>query len=141
MAAQSKKSRPSGQSGSRPASKSSAQSTPSKATPGKANAPAPGKAPSTGWRRELERRSAPALIVLHGLPRWLVPIAMGLLLLVGLLGPRIIGGVALLCVGAFLGWLLAVSWPLISGSARMIRLLVVAAVLGVGIARLVGWYA
>jgi hypothetical protein len=41
----------------------------------------------------------------------------------------------------FLGWLLAVSWPLVSGSARLVRLLVVAAVLGVGVARLVGWYA
>ncbi len=136
MAAQSKKPRPSGQSNSRASSKS-----PGKPTPARSTAPATGKVPSTGWRRELERRSAPALIVLHGLPRWLVPIAMGLLLLVGLLAPSIIGGIALLGLGVFLGWLLAVSWPLVSGSARLVRLLVVAAVLGVGVARLVGWYA
>ncbi len=89
-------------------------------------------------RAALERRSAPLLVRLHGAPRWVTFIGLAALLLLGLLLPFRLAGLLLLVVAAFLGWLLALSWPLLSGQGRLLRVLVVAIVLGAGIGRLAG---
>jgi len=76
---------------------------------------------------------------LKRLPRLVLPIAMGLLLLGGLLLPSQFAGLLLLVVAVFLGWLLALSWPVLNGSSRAIRLLVVVVVTFATFWRLAGY--
>jgi len=84
-------------------------------------------------RKRVEVLSAPTLIRLHALPRAFMPILILLLMFVGLMKDDAIGGIALIIVAAFVGWLLYLSWPLLEGRARILRalavLLVVAAAL------------
>jgi hypothetical protein len=72
--------------------------------------------------------SRPVLLRLHTLPGWVVPLVTLALLLGGLFFGGVIGFACLLLVAAFLGWLLAVSWPAISTGGRLLRLAAVAAV-------------
>lgn len=48
------------------------------------------------------------------------------IMLVGLFLPGFLGAVVLLALAGFLGWLLARTWPYVPGSARAIRLIVLA---------------
>jgi uncharacterized protein DUF6703 len=80
-------------------------------------------------RRSLERSSARALLYLHQLPRWLPPVVLAALLLAGLTVPGPAGAVALVLVAAFLGWLAALSWPRLSPSGRLLRVLAVCGLL------------
>ena len=77
----------------------------------------------------LHRMSAPLLLRLHAMPRWVVPILLAVLLVTGFALEGWAGALPLAVVGIFLGWLLALSWPLIRPTSRLIRLVVVAAVL------------
>jgi hypothetical protein len=75
------------------------------------------------------------------LPRWLLIMAIGSSLLLGLVlsdGFAWLGAIFLLLVAAFLGWLLALSWPLLSGGRRFIRLLVVMALIGLAYLKVTG---
>jgi len=78
-------------------------------------------------RSSLERSSARALVVLHQLPVWLVPIVLAGLLVTGLAVPGWPGALALILVAAFLGWLAALSWPRLGPGTRLLR---VAAIVG-----------
>jgi hypothetical protein len=84
------------------------------------------------------RHSAGPLIVLHRLPTVLVPIIMGVLLVAGLVLPWPAAGLLLLVVAVFLGWLLALSWPVISWPGRIVRALAVLALLAMTVLRLAG---
>jgi hypothetical protein len=75
---------------------------------------------------------------LHALPRWTVPLATAVLVFVGLYSGAVIGGLCLLVVAGFLGWLVSLSWPQLSRSARLVRLLVLGLVVGSALARLSG---
>src|SRR5262245_61583663 len=91
---------------------------------------------ATGARGAFEDRSRPLLRWMHALPRWIVVIAPAILLFLGLIltGPVAwVGGILLLLVAAFLGWLTALSWPAISPSARLLRVVVVLALVGVAV--------
>lgn len=79
--------------------------------------------PTTGARATIERRSAKLLLVLHQLPRLVVPLAMAGLFALAVLvrGPIGIGG--LLVLLAFVGWLSYLSWPAIEARGRTVRLL------------------
>lgn len=110
-------------------------------------APTSGRAPQQpvarqdSARRSLERFSAPILVTLHGMPRWIVPVVMAALLFLGLIltGPYAwIGTVLLVVVGIFVLWLSALSWPILTGSARLMRVLVVGAVFGVAVLKALG---
>jgi hypothetical protein len=76
-------------------------------------------------RKRIEVLSAPSLIRLHSLPRAVVPVVIILLMFVGLVKDNALGGIALLLVSAFVGWLLYLSWPLLEGRARILRALTV----------------
>jgi uncharacterized protein DUF6703 len=80
-------------------------------------------------RQAAERRSAKPLLYLHQLPTWVAPLVMVALLVAGLAvkGPG--GAVALCGVAAVLGWLAAISWPRLSASGRLGRILGIAVVL------------
>ncbi len=87
-------------------------------------------------RNALERRSFRYLLILQRVPRWLVVIAMALALFFGLIQSGSLawlGGILLLIVALFLGWLLALAWPILSPAARGIRLIVVAATVGLAL--------
>ncbi len=79
----------------------------------------------TGLRASLERASLPLLTQLARLPRWLVGLIPGVLLLGGLLVPPPWGIVLLSIVTLFLAWLLVLSWPRLSGRSRVLRIAVV----------------
>ena len=84
------------------------------------------------FRKRLEKASAPYLARVHALPRWVLPVFMTIILLIGLLAnpkesPGLwIGFFALLFIGLFLTWLLALSWPLLTRSSKVLRVLVAA---------------
>jgi hypothetical protein len=74
-------------------------------------------------------------------PRWLLIVGLGSALLLGLILTDAwawLGGIFLLFVAAFLGWLLALSWPLLSSGRRFIRILVVGALVGMSILKFGG---
>lgn len=97
--------------------------------------------PKSSMRAEFERRSFPLMAGLTAMPRWLLVIAIGSFLLLGLVlsdSFAWLGAVFLLLVAAFLGWLLALSWPLLSNGRRFIRLLVVLALIGLAYYKVTG---
>ena len=76
-------------------------------------------------RGALERASLPVLARLTSLPRWLVGLVPGVLLLGGLLAPPPWGTIMLGLVALFLAWLLVLSWPRLEGRSKVIRTFVV----------------
>ncbi len=80
-------------------------------------------------RQAVERASAQPLIFLQQLPRWLPPVAVLALLIAGLVVPGWIGAVAFVLVAAFLAWLGYLSWPTITTSGRLLRIVAVACLL------------
>jgi len=84
-------------------------------------------------RRRVEQRSAAPLVFLHGLPRWIVPLALLAVLIVGFTVPGWVGGVVLAAVAVFLGWFSYLSWPSLTVSARLLRAVTIAAVIAVAI--------
>ena len=98
--------------------------------------------PSSGQSRQsLERASIPILTKLMAIPRWLIVVLMGAFLFLGLIQTGSLswlGGIFLLIVGGFLGWLLVLSWPALTPGRRATRLIVVAAVLGIAVLKFLG---
>lgn len=83
-----------------------------------------------------ERASLPATRFLAGLPPWVpVVIVFALVLLGGFLGPW--GAIPLGLVVLFLLWMLALSWPRLRPSERLMRIAVVALVVGLTIIKVV----
>jgi hypothetical protein len=100
-----------------------------------------GNSPGGNPRGNIERASIPILVKLHALPRWLlvILIASSLLLGLALTGPLApLGAIFLLIVATFLGWLLMLSWPVLRPGRRMIRLVLVLAVLGLAVLKALG---
>ena len=95
-------------------------------------------APASSWRRGFEVRSAPLLATIHRLPRWIVPLGLAAVLVLGLVLASPLAGLLLLLVAAFLGWLLALSWPLVDGRGRVLRLAIVVGLVVVAVLRLAG---
>lgn len=101
----------------------------------------PARQPADSPRGNLERASVPILMRLLALPRWLIVVLMGTFLFLGLIQTgnlAWLGGIFLLIVGGFLGWLLALSWPVLSTGRRISRIVVVAAVLGIAVLKFLG---
>jgi hypothetical protein len=82
-------------------------------------------------RQAAERRSARPLLYLYQLPRWVPPVVLAVLLVVGLAVKGPVGAVALVAVAVVLGWLAAVSWPRLAASGQAGRVLVIAVLLAV----------
>ena len=75
-------------------------------------------------RKRVTDLSAPILLRIHGLPKFLVPGLIAVLMLLGLFLPAPYSGVALTAVSVFIGWLMYVSWPLLDSKSKLIRSLV-----------------
>ena len=78
--------------------------------------------PSTGLRRAVEQRSATLLVFLSHQPKLLVPVGSLLLLVGGLLLPPLYGAVCLVLLVLLVSWLSYLSWPVVAGQARILRL-------------------
>lgn len=130
----------------RPQSRGSANRRPSRSAvhdrasrPGGARRPAapPPSAP-TDARGALEHASLPILTFLTRLPRWLVGLVPGVLLLGGLLAPSPWGPMLLGLVTLFVGWLLALSWPKLAGRSRALRTVLVLGLVAFTVGRATG---
>jgi len=75
-------------------------------------------------RKRVTDLSAPALLRIHGLPKFLVPGLIAVLMVLGLFLQAPYSGIALTVVSVFIGWLMYLSWPLLDSKSRTIRLLV-----------------
>jgi hypothetical protein len=75
-------------------------------------------------RKRVTDLSAPTLLRLHSLPKFLVPALIAVLMLLGLFLPAPYSGFALTVVSIFIGWLMYLSWPLLDTKSRIIRFLV-----------------
>ncbi|MEV4474354.1 DUF6703 family protein [Nonomuraea sp. NPDC049504] len=77
---------------------------------------------ATGLREAVERRSAvPMAWMFTQLPRWVAPALMVLLLLAGFAVTNPLGGLAVLPVIAFIGWLAYLSWPSLGAGGKLLR--------------------
>jgi hypothetical protein len=77
---------------------------------------------ATGLRKEVERRSAtPMAFLFTQVPKWAAPAVLVVLLLAGFAVADWLGGVAVLPVLAFVGWLAYLSWPSLGAGGRLLR--------------------
>jgi hypothetical protein len=86
-------------------------------------------------RQEIERVSAPLLVLFHRLPR---PVFAALPLLLLVLGAFLPVPLALVCLALallLLGWLAFLSWPRASGGQKLMRLVVPGLVVAIAILR------
>jgi hypothetical protein len=81
---------------------------------------------SSPTRREVSRLSAPVLAWLSMRPKVLLPIVSVALLLGGLALPTAYGVPLLVLLLLVVGWLVYLSWPVVAGPARVVRLVLLA---------------
>jgi len=86
-------------------------------------------------RETLERKSATYLLWLHQLPLWVFPVLTACLLIAGFALRGWAGAAVLFVLAATLGWLAALSWPRLPAQGRVLRALIIAAVLAVAVVR------
>lgn len=89
-------------------------------------------------RSRFEDVSRGPLVALHRVPKPLIVIGLAAFLVGGLLLPTPWGPISLVILGVFLGWLLALSWPVIPGASRVLRLITVALLFGAAYMRATG---
>jgi len=90
---------------------------------------------------KLAQLSAPVLLFIHGLPRFVFPTFTAALLLGGLfVKSGFVGGILLLALDLVLGWLIALSWQLLTPSARLIRSIMLVVVIWYAFGRFTGTY-
>ena len=75
-------------------------------------------------------RGAALLVFLSRLPRWVVLVAVLVIVIVGLAAPGAAGSVLLVALAGLLGWLLMVAWPVLPAGGRALRVTTIALVLG-----------
>ncbi|MEV0585905.1 DUF6703 family protein [Nonomuraea sp. NPDC050310] len=77
---------------------------------------------ATGLRKRVEERSGPPMTFLFVyVPRWVVPVVMVGLLLAGFAVQSWLGGLAVLPVIVFVGWLAYLSWPSLKPGGKLLR--------------------
>jgi hypothetical protein len=84
----------------------------------------------TTFRRRVEQQAGPLVIMLARLPRVVPFLLVAGLLVAGLLAKGVVGAALLLVLAALLSVLLLLSWPALNAQARILRLAVVALVVG-----------
>jgi len=77
----------------------------------------------------VERASAPVLLWLSARPKFLIPVLSAALLLGGLAAPLAIGVPLLVLLLVLVGWLSYLSWPVVQGAQKAVRLATVGLVL------------
>jgi ABC-type multidrug transport system fused ATPase/permease subunit len=72
-------------------------------------------------RKKITDLSAPVLLRIHALPRFIVPALMAIFLVLGLFLKPPISGISLSVVCLFVAWLMYLSWPLLDPRSKFIR--------------------
>ncbi|GAA2267857.1 DUF6703 family protein [Actinomadura sp. NPDC048955] len=93
---------------------------------------------ATGLRAAVERRSATAVVFLHRMPRWILLVAVFVLLVIGMAGTGWVAAAGLLVLAAALGWFAYLNWPALDGSGRVLRLAALAVLVGFALGRGIG---
>ncbi|NUR86184.1 MAG: hypothetical protein HOY71_19055 [Nonomuraea sp.] len=89
------------------------------------------------FRKGVEARSATLMVYLSTqLPRWVAPVVLVALLLVGLAVTNPLGALAVLPVLAFVAWLAFLSWPSIGLGGKALRVVVMAFLIALIVTRL-----
>ena len=88
-------------------------------------------------RREVSRLSAPVLAWLSLRPKVLLPIVSAALLIGGLALPPAAGVPLLVLLLLLVGWLSYLSWPVVVGTARLVRLVLLGMIAVAIVSRLV----
>jgi hypothetical protein len=78
--------------------------------------------PSRSLRRQVEHASLPVMARLHALPRLVTPLATLVLIVVGAFAPIPVALVAFGLLFLFVAWIAYLSWPVVPGSGRVMRL-------------------
>lgn len=94
-----------------------------------------------GFRPALERQSAPWLLMLHRLPRFVIPVLLAALLFGGLVLSdqwAWLGAIMLGIITLFIAWLSALAWPVLKPGSRLARGLLVVALAGVTVLKALG---
>ncbi len=86
-------------------------------------------------RRVIELRSGPALVLLGRAPKVVPFLLVAGLLVGGLSQHTALGGLFLLVLLAFAGWVTYLAWPVLQPPARAIRLLVLVLLVGAAAVR------
>ncbi|GAA1722702.1 hypothetical protein GCM10009765_83320 [Fodinicola feengrottensis] len=89
------------------------------------------------WRGVLQERTAGVAVRLSRVPRFLLIGLFGGLVVLGLAGPGLLGAIPLLLIAAIGGWLLLLGWEQRSGIERLLRLLVVLAIVALAVYKLI----
>jgi len=84
-------------------------------------------------RQSIERLSLRPAAYLRALPRWLPPVVIAALFIGGLAVHGWGGAAMLLVVTAFLAWLAVLSWPALGAPGRAVRVLALAALVGLAL--------
>jgi len=72
-------------------------------------------------RKKITNISAPLLLRIHTLPKFVVPALMAAFMLLGLFLQPPFSGLALTVVTTFVAWLMYLSWPLLDHRSKFIR--------------------
>lgn len=102
-------------------------------------ASAPSAAPAGQGDSALHERSRALLVRLSALPKLVIPAAMLACMLIGLTAPLPVALVALTIATAFVGWLAALSWPVLDVKGKFVRGLMLGLVVGSAVGRVNGW--
>ena len=106
---------------------------------------APRKGPATlanqdsALRTAVAERSRGPIVWLSHQPQFVMPVVILVLIIVGLYAPVVVAAVALVVVLTFICWLAYLSWPVLSGGQRLIRILMVVVITATLVARVAGW--
>jgi hypothetical protein len=98
----------------------------------------PPRARPFGGRARARRRSHDVLTRLHAMPRWVVPGATVVLVLVGMTASTVVGVLSLVALAAFMGWLAYLAWPELTAGGRTVRGAVLCLVVATALARATG---
>ena len=83
--------------------------------------------------------SAPALLMLHRMPRLAFPLFTALLLFAGMsVSSDALGGSLLVVLGLLLAWLIALSWRLLQAPAKLMRVISLLLIFGYAAGRFAG---
>lgn len=96
---------------------------------------------TAGEPTALQRISLPLVTRLSRTPRWLIVIILAVLLVLGMVQTGSLAWLGALILGfltIFFAWLLALSWPAVPASGRLLRLLVVVALGGLTVLKAMG---
>lgn len=95
--------------------------------------------PTSATRERLSAHSRGLLVRLAQLPPLVIPGAVLVFMLLGLLSPLYVAIPALIVVGTFVVWLAYLSWPVLDSRGRLVRGVMVGAVAAALLGRITGW--